>query len=126
MISKKRLAGVVAVFAMAFGASLAGGSAALGAYSQCASGAACAWNDANYTGGLLISIRSGSADFEPASKNDASSLANRTVRDVGWYSEDGLSGSRYCQTNGNNVPSLGFGWNDNIQSVIVYGNATTC
>lgn len=90
------------------------------AYSQCLSGQACAWRDADYVGGLLIGVSSGTRNFENASNDQASSLANRTSRQVGWYTDGSLQGSRLCIQPFSNSSWVSNTYNDKISSVIVY------
>lgn len=117
------MAGALAVAAAAL---VVSGGPAQASWNQCGSGYACAWDAADYTGGLLIAQSSSWANFESANNDRASSIANRTSGDVGWYTAGGLAGSRYCQTSGNSNNYVGNDWNDKFSSVIVYGSGGYC
>lgn len=114
----------VGALLLAGGAVVSAGGVAEAAYSQCSTGRACAWRDADYTGGLLISISSSWSNFESGANDRASSLANRTSRQVSWYTDGGLQGTRLCVNSHSSNSWVSAKWNDKFSSVTVHSTGS--
>ncbi len=117
------IAGIVLIAAGTLSAPLAANAA----LSQCNTGKACGWLNNNLDA-LLIERGSNTA-YTSNTLGDAndriSSVANRGSKDMGWYTDINLQGSRLCNNSNSYYNSVG-SFNDTFSSIIVYSNAVTC
>lgn len=120
-------------FAVAMlGAAVASGVAvgiptAHAALSQCPSGDACGWVDANFVGLSVSDNATATKIINQLQDNDTiTAIADKGTKDLGWYTDSDLNGNRYCETTNDSNANIGNKWNDQFSSLIVYSTATVC
>ncbi len=124
---KRKTATTLILGITAFGGLTVGLPAAHATLSECPTGQACGWKDADY-GELLVNREATSAVIvkQLGANDEISAIADKGTKDIAWYTDAGLEGQKYCENSGTNHSYVGDTWNDKFSSLIVYSNATSC